>query len=269
MIILSLAKAFRVLELLSESGSGLTLTELVSRLNISMGAAQRITNTLIDLGYLQREPLTKLIRLTPKFLIFNSGYFSQTELRHIVFPYMQKLNEQLDEVVNLGVMINDKEIIYVDRVDRTSHIITTSFRIGDRRPIHVNSIGRVIMAFLPEPESQKILDGISFDQSSGKRFGNKTDLMKELEKIRRQGYSAGTSESFDDIYSLAIPVLDYQRKAIAGINIVIPISRLSMDDIRARYIPLLMETAQELSRSLGNIGAKRPMKPTTKKERQV
>lgn len=264
MIMLSLAKAFRVLELLSESDSGLTLTELVSRLGISMGAAQRITNTLVDLGYLQREPLTKLIRLTPKFLIFNSGYFSQTEIRHIVFPYMQRLNEQLDEVVNLGVMINDKEIIYVDRVDKISHIITTSFRIGDRRPIHINSIGRVIMAFLPESDSQKILDAISFDQRPTKSFRNKTDLMKELEKIRRQGYSAGTSESFDDIYALAIPVLDYQRKAIAGINIVIPMSRLSMDDIRTRYIPLLMETAREISRALGHTDAKRPVKPTIK-----
>lgn len=267
MIILSLAKAFRVLELLSMSESGHTLTELVNYMGISMGAAQRITNTLIDLGYLHREPLTKSFRLTPKFLTFNSGYFAQTEIRHIALPYMQRLNEQLDEVVNLGVMFNDKEIIYVDQVNRTSHIITTSFRVGDRRPIHINSIGRVIMAFLPEPDLQKILNGISFDQHPSKSFRNKTDLMKELAKIRKQGYFAGTSESFDDIYSLAVPVLDYQRKAVAGINIVIPMSRVSMDDIRARYIPLLMETGRKLSRDLGNTDVKRPMKPTTKKER--
>jgi DNA-binding IclR family transcriptional regulator len=263
MVILSLAKAFRVLELLSESDSGLTLTALVSRLGISMGAAQRITNTLVDLGYLQREPLTKLIRLTPKFLIFNSGYFSQTEIRHIVFPYMQRLNEQLDEVVSLGVMTNDKEIIYIEQVNKISHAITTTFNIGESRPIHINSIGRVIMAFLPEPDLQRILDGIPFDQYPCS-FKNKADLMKELEKIRKQGYSARTSESHKELYTMAIPILDYQRKAIAGINIVIPMVRLSTKDISTRHIPLLMETAQKISRFMGNTDAKRSMKRTIK-----
>jgi DNA-binding IclR family transcriptional regulator len=255
MMILSLIKAFRVLEVISESNSGLTLTELVSHLGISMGAAQRITNTLLDLGYLQRDSLTKIIRLTPKFLVFHLGYFSQTEIRNICLAYMQRLNEQLDEVVSLGVMTNDKEIIYIEQVKKISHAITTTFNIGESRPIHINSIGRVIMAFLPEPDLQRILDGIPFDQYPSS-FRDKADLMKELEKIRKQGYSARKSESHKELYTMAIPILDYQRKAIAGINVVIPMVRLSMKDINTRHIPLLMETAREISRFMGNPDAK-------------
>jgi DNA-binding IclR family transcriptional regulator len=269
MIILSLVKAFRILELISESDSGLTLTELVRHLRISMGAAQRITNTLLDLGYLERDPLTKHIRLTPKFLIFRSGYFSQTETRRICFPYMKRLNEQLDEVVHLGVMVNDEEISYIDRIDKISHATTTTFNIGDLRPIHFNSIGRVIMAFLPEPDLQRILDRIPFAKNPSKSFKNKSDLMKELEKIRKQGYSARTSESHDDLYALTIPVLDYQQKAIAGISIIIPTSRLSMKDVHARYIPLMLETAQEITQYLGNTDTKGPMERKTKRERQI
>ena len=267
MAVLSLVKAFRLLELISQSDSGLRLTELVSSLGISMGAAQRITNTLLDLGYLQRDPLTKIIRLTPKFLIFRSGYFSQTEIRNICLPYMKRLNEELDEVVSLGVMISDKEITYIEQVNKISHAVTTTFHVGERRPIHINSVGRVIMAFLPEPDLKRILNGIPFDQNPSKSFKNKDDLIKELEKIRKQGYSERLSESHQELYTMAIPILDYQDKAIAGINVVVPMSRLSMKDVHAHYIPLLLETAQEISKFLGNPVAQRLMKQKTKKEK--
>jgi len=258
--IFSLVKAFRVLELVSKSNSGYTLTELVRYLKISMGAAQRITNTLLDLGYLYKEPKTKIFRLTPKFLSFGSAFLSQSEIRDITLQFMRQLSEELDEVVNLGVMMNDEEIVYIDRIDNSSHIVSANIRAGSRRPIHLNSIGKVILAHLPEPDQKRILDNISFAKNPSKTFQNRKELEEQLKVIRKQGYSAGKSELYDDIYAIAVPLLNHHGVAVAGLNVVIPLSRASKSEINNRYIPRLVEAGREASEAFGNVTASRPTK---------
>jgi DNA-binding IclR family transcriptional regulator len=252
--ILSVHKTFRVLELVGESKSGYTLTELARNLDISMGAAQRITHTLLELGYLGKEPKTKVFRLTPKFLFLGSAFLQQSEIREVALPYMRKLNEDLDEIVNLGIMINDEEIIYIDRIDKTSHILTTNLRVGTRRPLHLNSIGKVILAFLAESDQKRILQHVPFDKYPSKRLHNRRQLEKQLNTIRELGYSANQSELFEDVYALAVPILNHQGLAVAGINIAIPMSRVSHQQVKKRYIPLLIEAGKKVSRALGNSG---------------
>jgi len=55
-------------------------------------------------------------------------------------------------------VIYGTEIIYIDRIDKASNILKTNLRVGVRRPIFVNSIGKVIRAYLPEAEQARILD---------------------------------------------------------------------------------------------------------------
>ncbi len=258
--IFSLVKAFRVLELVSSSTSGYTLTELVRHLKISMGAAQRITNTLLDLGYLYKEPKTKIFRLTPKFLSFGSPFLSQSEIRDISLKFMRQLNEELNEVVNLGVMMNDEEIVYIDRVDSSTHIVSANIRAGSRRPIHLNSIGKVILAHLPETDQKRILDNISFEKYPSKTLRNRRELEDQLRTIRRQGYSAGKSELYDDIYAIAVPILNHHGVAVAGLNVVIPLSRASKSEIQNRYIPRLLEAGRAASEAFGSVTSKRPTK---------
>ncbi len=125
------------------------------------------------------------------------------------------------------------------------------------------------MAFLPEADVQRIVDSISFVQHPCKSFKNDADLMRGLATIRKQGYFAGPSESFNDIYAIAVPVLDYQGRAVAGINVVIPLSRADVGVIQKRYIPVVTEAARDLSRALGNTDVTKPVKPKKTKEKTV
>jgi DNA-binding IclR family transcriptional regulator len=229
---------------------------MVKGLRISMGAAQRITNTLVELQYLQKDPRMKVFQLTPKFLSFGSAYLNQSEIREIALPHMKRLNDAIDEIVNLAIMINDEEIVYIDRIDKTSHILTTNLRVGTRRPIHLNSIGKVILAFLAEGDQMRILDRLPFDKYPSKTPCCRGDLEQQLSQIRKLGYSANKSELYEDVYALAVPILNHRGLATAGINIAIPMSRLSQEKVKKHYIPLLIETGENVSRALGNARGK-------------
>jgi len=254
----SVGKTFRVLEFISATKTGCTLTELVKGLGLSIGSAQRIINTLLELQYLGKEPKTKILRLTPRFLFFSSAFLSQSEIRETALPYMRKLNQDLDEVVNLGILMNDEEMVYIDRISRTSHILTTNLQIGTRRPIHLSSIGKVILAFLSEAEQRRILNGISFIKYPSKTLRHKGDLEEQLREIRKSGYYADKSELVDSIFVLTVPIFNHQGQAAAGINVSIPMSRVLEKKIKNRYIPLLIESGKNISQALGSASKRGP-----------
>jgi IclR family pca regulon transcriptional regulator len=250
-VINSVVKAFRILEFIEEYRSGCTLTGLVKNLNMSVGAVQRLTHTLTALQYLYKDPESKTFRLAPKLFQFGFSFLNQSEIREISLPYLRQLNEDLDEVVNLGVAISDEEIVYIARMDKTSHILTTNLRVGSRRPIHLNSVGKVILAFLPEGDQRRILDHLYSHKSGRKDSTKKHRLVRQLQDIRRRGYSANKSDLFKDILALAVPILDHEGLPVAGINIVIP-RRIPPDQIKRRYIPPLIATGKKISMALGH-----------------
>jgi IclR family KDG regulon transcriptional repressor len=248
----TVSKAFRVLELIAEAKSGYTLTELVKKLNISMGAAQRITQTLITLQYLCKDPKTKALHLTPKIFLFGFSFLSQSEIRKIALPVMHRLNEDLDEIVNLGVMISDEEVVYIERADKTSGVkLTANLQVGSRRPIHANAIGKVILAFLGEADRRRILDHLYSANYPGKTYCSKKEFLTQLQNIQRLGYSFNRSELFRDIVALAVPVLNHDGLPVAGFNIVIPRST-PIDEIKRTYIPKLIDAGKNISQTLGN-----------------
>ena len=58
----SLEKGFRVLEAFREAPGDLGLTEIALRTGLDKSAAQRFTNTLYQLGYLEKDPRSRRYR---------------------------------------------------------------------------------------------------------------------------------------------------------------------------------------------------------------
>lgn len=249
LIINSLVNGFRLMECFCGQQSGLTLMELVRKMNISVGAAQRITHTICTLGYLSKDPKTKTFQLTPKILSLSYAFLNHSGLREIVLPYLKKLNEETNETVNLAILDGD-EIVYLERV-QTSHIITTNIRPGSRRPIHCTSIGKVILAFLAENERAKLLNHLSFTRYTDNTIVNKENFLLELNKIRECGYAENNSELDEDLFAIAAPLLNINREAVGGINMVIPMSRVSKSKIYSGYLPSLIDKGKQISAALG------------------
>ncbi|MBW2308344.1 MAG: IclR family transcriptional regulator [Deltaproteobacteria bacterium] len=246
----SIVNCFKLLECFTGQQSRLTLMELVRKLNISVGAAQRITHTLTILEYLYKDPKTKTFQLTPKILSLGFAFLHHSGLRDIVLPHLKKLNEATNETVNLAIL-DGAEIVYLERV-QTSHLITTNIRPGSRRPIHCTSMGKVILAFSAEDEREKILSRISFEKYTEKTIINKNRFVAELNKIRKSGYAENNSELDKDLFAIAAPLLNNNGEAVGGINMVIPMSRVSKDKIYKEYLPLLIEKGNQISADLGH-----------------
>ncbi len=78
--------------------------------------------------------------------------------------------------------------------------------------------------------------------------------MIELNKIRECGYAKNNSELDENLFAIAVPLLNNNAEAVGGINMVIPMSRVSKDKIYREYLPLLIEKGKQVSTVLGHRG---------------
>lgn len=248
----SVVKTFKLLEAVCISKESFTLSDLSKTLNLSIGATQRITHTLIKLGYLQRDSKNKTFRPTPKILSLGYSYLSFYDIREIALPFMRELNQQINEVVNLAILDN-YEIVYIERIE-TSHGLTTNVRVGSRKPLHCTSIGKVLLAFLPQDEQQDVLSRLQFEKYNERTITDKKRLRKQLNIIRERGYSENLSEMTEGLFSMAVPLINHEQRAVAGMNIVIPVSRLNREKVSKRFLPLLISQGQKISAKLSGRG---------------
>ena len=144
----SFERGLAVIRAFDAEHPALTLSEVARTCELTRAAARRFLLTLVDLGYVHTDG--RLFRLTPRVLELGYAYLSSFTLPDLAVPHLERLVAQVGESSSLCVLDGDA-IVYVARVP-TSRIMTATITVGTRFPAHVTSVGRVILAHLPDEE---------------------------------------------------------------------------------------------------------------------
>jgi IclR family pca regulon transcriptional regulator len=194
--------------------------------------------TLEQLGYVRSD--ARLFSLTPRVLELGYAYLSSLELPEIAQPHLQELVERVHESSSVSVL-EGTEVVYVARVPTSRRIMTVSISVGTRFPAFVTSMGRVLLAGLPEEDRAAI--------------GMPAELGEELERVRRQGWAIVDQELEVGLRSIAAPIHDGAGRVVAAINLSSHASRRTLDDVRRNLLPPLLETAAAIDRDLSGPSA--------------
>ena len=146
----SLEKGFRVLEAFREAPGDLGITEVALRTGLNKSAAQRFTNTLYQLGYLEKDARSRRYRPALRLMDLSYTFLHQNRLAEIAVVRLIDASKIYSTTVNLCEMINT-DIIYTVRIphSRASYPATVP---GRRMPAFSTSGGTVILAFCPAGE---------------------------------------------------------------------------------------------------------------------
>jgi IclR family pca regulon transcriptional regulator len=192
-VIESLQRGLYVLSLFNRERSALTLTEIVEATGLNKSTAFRVVNTLDSSGYLERDPDTRQYRPGLKVLQLGFTAISSLEFRQLARPYLRKLSEATGESASLGVL-DDLDIVYVDRIRRRQIIVGVVLGIGSRIPAHCASMGKVILAHLPDSElTQRLAQGPLVPCTPNSKIDLPT-IQAELSQVRQQGYAINDCE---------------------------------------------------------------------------
>jgi IclR family pca regulon transcriptional regulator len=242
----SFARGLEVIRSFSAGAPRQTLTEVATRTGLTRAGARRILLTLQTLGYVESDG--KLFTLTPRILDLGFAYLSSMPMWNVAEPVMEELVEQVKESCSAGVL-EGTDIVYVLRVP-TRKIMRNSLGVGSRLPAYCTSLGRMLLAGLPDEEVVALLEESTLEARTRHTLTEVDALLAKVQQARRQGWCLVNQELEEGLVSIAAPVVNRAGRTIAALNISGQANRTPPRQMQETMVPALRAAAAEVSRRL-------------------
>jgi IclR family transcriptional regulator, pca regulon regulatory protein len=241
-----LERGLAVIRAFSKERPALTLSEVAKLTNMTRAAARRFLITLEDLGYVASDG--REFSLRPSVLSLGYAYLSSLSLSDIAQPYMEALVEQVHESCSAAVL-DGTEIVYVARVP-TKRIMTISLALGSRLPAYATSMGRVLLAELSSAELDAFFSKAELKPITPLTVTDVPQIRQLLAEIKQQGWSLVDQELEEGLRSVSAPIRNRRGTAIAALNISAHASRVSIEQLKANFLPLLLHTVKQIEEAM-------------------
>ncbi|KPQ05864.1 MAG: IclR family transcriptional regulator [Rhodobacteraceae bacterium HLUCCA12] len=244
LFIRSVARALRALEAMGRAARPMSLSELAQAIEVDKSAAQRITQTLLGLGYLERDPRDGTIVLGKKLLDRSFDYLRSNPLIERASPILLSLRETTRERVDFS-LFDGHSIIYALRMQskRETFFATVA---GRRIPTFSSAGGRACLALLDPDEAEHIIKSSDRPSHTPRTITDPAVIMDRVAEAREQGYACALEESLIGEIVVAAAVRDGDRP-VGAIHIAGSLSEWDEGTFRRRFAPLAVEGARALS----------------------
>nr|WP_298415072.1 IclR family transcriptional regulator C-terminal domain-containing protein [uncultured Halomonas sp.] len=237
----ALASGLEVILAFDAANPRMTLSEVAARTGMNRARARRFLLTLHALGYVRKEH--RHFTLAPKVLQLGYSFLSANNYRSVIQQYLEDITHESGESSSLGVLDGD-EIIYVARSAAKHRLMAISLSVGTRLPAAYTSMGRMLLAQLPDSELEVYLDRVTLERHTDKSIVDRAQLRNCLIKVRQQGYCIVDQELDSGLRSLAVPAFDANDRLLGAINISTNASRIDFETLRDTFLPLLQYKAR-------------------------
>jgi IclR family pca regulon transcriptional regulator len=251
----SLAKGLAVLAVFGPDNPSMGVSEIARLVQINRATAYRIVSALTSLGFLEqidRGGGRREYRPGLKVLLLGRAALESLELPELALPYLQQLQAQVGETVNMAIL-DGASIVYILRL-KTDIIVNIRLFVGSRLSAHCTSMGKAMLAFLPEDELDAILSQIEYQQLTERTARDREQLLSDLENVRRLGFAVNDQELALGLRSVASPVFNRHR-VVAAVNIAVPAGRVGYDRVSQDLGPAIRNTAQRISNALSELSS--------------
>ncbi|HEX6468543.1 MAG TPA: IclR family transcriptional regulator C-terminal domain-containing protein [Streptosporangiaceae bacterium] len=242
----SLARGLAVIRAFDAGSPELTLSDVARRTGLTRAAARRFLLTFTDLGYMRTDG--RLFALSPRVLELGYAYLSSLTLPEVAEPHLERLVAEVHESASMSVL-DGGDVVYVARVP-TSQIMRVTISIGTRFPAHATSMGRVLLAGLPDDRLDAYLAATTLRRFTPRTITSEAALRDELKRVREQGWALNDQELEEGLRSIAAPVRDYHGRVVAAVNIAAPAGRRTTESATTILLPPLLATAARIEADL-------------------
>jgi DNA-binding IclR family transcriptional regulator len=224
------------------------VTEVSKSLGMLPSKVSRMLRTLENEGFFERNLENGKYRLGVRFLELGITYAFNFPLRKVLRPHLEQIFKELNLTTSWGILRDDK-VIVVDRIQNLNIDLLTH-RLGLNLPIHSTSIGKVLLAYLPVDEQDRILKSTDLVKFTNATIIDQKLIKRHLKLVQERGYSTDEGETHEDLNCMAAPIRNGNGEVIAAINLMDEKSRRSAEDL-FKLAAYLKEKAIFISRQLG------------------
>ncbi len=241
-------RALAMLEAVAQEPEGLSNAEISRKLQMPKSSASYILRTLETQGYLNRDEGSGKYRVGLKILSLSRGALSGIDVREVALPIMRHLVEQTNLTCHLAIL-DGPEAVYIEKVEPTGFIRMDTW-VGRRMRVHATSVGKALVAHIPQERLERIIGERPMEKRTPKTITTFPKLLKDLEKVRAQGYAVDDEENNMGARCVGAPVFNQSGTIEASIGLSGTINQVNAQTM-PRILEHLKDAARHVSMQLG------------------
>ncbi len=243
-------RAFRLLDLLSVTEEGLTLSDLARSLNMSKSSIHGLLKTLESNGAIEQIEDRRFV-IGPRIYDLAQKYIQRAGLRHFALPVMHRLASLTGETVCLG-RVEQKGVRIIDWVvdEGKQADLHIAVRRGMLIPLLAGAFGAFVLANLPLAQRENYLLTHPLTHFTEQSIIDPQQFLARIEEVVHAGISIDRGEYIDGVTAVAAPIYGSGNTLEAFLWIVGFTSRFK-DEVLALAAEQLRVEAKKISQSLG------------------
>jgi DNA-binding IclR family transcriptional regulator len=243
----ALDRALQILEMLANSKTGLTLAEITRNLGLAKSSAHYLLLTLVRRGYLHRNRQTGRYMFGLKLFTLANMALGGLELRQQAAPFLIALGQRTELTINMAIL-DLNEVVLIEKVEPRG-IFRLATWVGQRLPVHCTGLGKALLAFLPEPELDRIIKH-GLLRHNENTIVSPRKLKEHLALVRKLGYAVDDEEANIGLRGIGAPVQDSLGQAIASISVSGTTTQITPENL-ASFAEKVKQTGIAISQQLG------------------
>jgi DNA-binding IclR family transcriptional regulator len=240
-------RALAMLEAVAHQPEGLSNADISRQLKIPKSSASYILRTLEQRGYVNRDPSGKY-HVGLKILSLSRGALSGIDVREVALPIMRRLVEKTNLTCHLAIL-DGSEAVYIEKVEPNGFIRMDTW-VGRRMRVHATSVGKALVAHIPQDRLEQIISEAGMERRTPKTITTLPKLLKELEKVRTQGYAVDDEENNLEARCVGAPVFNQYGAIEASLGLSGTVHQVNPQSMH-RIVESLKDAARHLSMQLG------------------
>jgi DNA-binding IclR family transcriptional regulator len=200
----AVTRAVAILRLLSRSRTPQSLKAIAESLELVPSTALHIVRALVAEDLLQVDPQTKRYRLGVGMLPLARAVLENADFPSLVRPKLDDLSSRYG-VTAIGVEVPDLDNMIVVALARSEAPVRLHVDVGSRFPALISATGRCVAAFSGKPvkEIEKRFRLLRWHNAP-----TYDTWRKEVDQVRKQGFSIDRGNYIAGVTVVAVPVLN-------------------------------------------------------------
>ena len=244
----SVDSAIRLLLMIGERDR-VRIAEAANELGVARSTAHRLMQMLVYHGFVRQDPESKAYVAGSRLMGLGLQLVRKLDVRSIAHPYMESLEAEVRETINLFALQADRSVLCLDSVetDRT-------LRIGSRTGVVLSAeacaSGRALLSTLPTAQVTEMYPSPRLPKHDHTTVKSRSQLIDILAQVRELGYATQSNESEPGVSAISAPIRLGDEVASFALTIAVPSTRLD-PDIAAVLGRTVVKTAREVAQALG------------------
>jgi len=242
----SLEKGLKILRLFNKNNSVLTQSEVAKALGLNMTSTYRYINTLVELGYLEKNARTKEIRPASLCLVLCTNLTGASDHLRMIREEVDRIHRENNISIDVAFALDDTlSRIYHRAAEET---LTYNLPNYSENCLHSTALGKAYLSSLPDDQIAAKVDTMLLVAKTEKTITRKDALISALNIAKNRQYALSEEEYLPGLIAIGAPLYDpINGKGVGAVSFDFSVYQHSISEIEAKYAEMVKRTARALS----------------------